>query len=224
MLLCWQYLYCTLLTHWNDQKDTNVISTPPKVTARVICINIGRLSTRVSEKGALSNCELQNQHNNSFIWRLFFPVQDLCIRSEMTIAFPPACCMLLLNFTDGNINLQTRILIRSPLMWTRVFRFVPGFDRSLGIVPAEWLKTNSKPKTDGTLTNSCLITVPAKYLATIGRHSGDGQFHYDVIKWKHFPRYWPFVRGIHRSPVVPLTKASDAMFWCFLWSAPEQTV
>ena len=21
------------------------------------------------------------------------------------------------------------------------------------------------------------------------------------IKWEHFPRYWPFVRGIHRSPV-----------------------
>ena len=28
------------------------------------------------------------------------------------------------------------------------------------------------------------------------------QFTYDdVIKWKHFPRYWPFVWGIHRSPV-----------------------
>ena len=25
--------------------------------------------------------------------------------------------------------------------------------------------------------------------------------HDDVIKWKHFPRYWPFVLGIHRSPV-----------------------
>ena len=25
--------------------------------------------------------------------------------------------------------------------------------------------------------------------------------HDDVIKWKHFLRYWPFVRGIHRSPV-----------------------
>ena len=24
--------------------------------------------------------------------------------------------------------------------------------------------------------------------------------HDDVIKWKHFPRYWPFVRGIHRWP------------------------
>ena len=23
--------------------------------------------------------------------------------------------------------------------------------------------------------------------------------HDDVIKWRHFPRYWPFVRGIHRS-------------------------
>ena len=25
--------------------------------------------------------------------------------------------------------------------------------------------------------------------------------HDDIIKRKHFPRYWPFVRGIHRSPV-----------------------
>ena len=25
--------------------------------------------------------------------------------------------------------------------------------------------------------------------------------HDDVIKWKHFPRYWPFVQGIHRWPV-----------------------
>ena len=25
--------------------------------------------------------------------------------------------------------------------------------------------------------------------------------HDDVIKWKHLPRYWPFVRGIHRSPM-----------------------
>ena len=25
--------------------------------------------------------------------------------------------------------------------------------------------------------------------------------HDDVINWKYFPRYWPFVRGIHQSPV-----------------------
>ena len=27
------------------------------------------------------------------------------------------------------------------------------------------------------------------------------EWHGDVIKWKYLPRYWPFVRGIHRSPV-----------------------
>ena len=41
------------------------------------------------------------------------------------------------------------------------------------------------------------------------------------IKWKHFPRFWPFVRGIYRHRWIPLTKASDAERWCFLWSAPE---
>ena len=30
--------------------------------------------------------------------------------------------------------------------------------------------------------------------------------HDDVIEWKHFPRYWPFVRGIYRSLVNSLHK------------------
>ena len=33
--------------------------------------------------------------------------------------------------------------------------------------------------------------------------------HDDVIKWKHFPRYWPFVRGIHRSQVNSLHKGQS---------------
>ena len=41
----------------------------------------------------------------------------------------------------------------------------------------------------------------------------------DVIKRKYFPRYWPIVREIHRSPVNTLTKASDAGLWYFRWSA-----
>ena len=45
--------------------------------------------------------------------------------------------------------------------------------------------------------------------------------HDDVIKWKHFPRYWPFVRRIHRSRWILHTKASDAELWCFLWYEPE---
>ena len=33
------------------------------------------------------------------------------------------------------------------------------------------------------------------------RNQGFSRNHDDVIKWKHFLHYWPFVRGIHRSPV-----------------------
>ena len=35
----------------------------------------------------------------------------------------------------------------------------------------------------------------------------------EVIKWKYFARYWPFVRRSHRW--IPLTKASDEELWCF---------
>ena len=35
-------------------------------------------------------------------------------------------------------------------------------------------------------------------------------WHDDVIKWKPFPRHWPFVRGIHRSPVNSPHKGQ----WC----------
>ena len=44
---------------------------------------------------------------------------------------------------------------------------------------------------------------------------------YVCMKWKHFPRNRPFVRGIHRSRWTPHTKASDAELWCLLWSASE---
>ena len=47
------------------------------------------------------------------------------------------------------------------------------------------------------LTWLCFVWAIFFYLVT---------FHDDVIKWKHFPRYWPFVRGIHRSPVNSLHK------------------
>ena len=41
--------------------------------------------------------------------------------------------------------------------------------------------------------------------------------HHDVIKWKHFPRYWPFVRSIHRPAVNspaqrPVTRSFDVFF------------
>ena len=44
-------------------------------------------------------------------------------------------------------------------------------------------------------------------------------WHDDVIKWKHFPRYWPFARGIHRSPVNSPHKGQwrGALMFSLIW-------
>ena len=46
----------------------------------------------------------------------------------------------------------------------------------------------------------------------------DKSVHDDVIKWKHLPRYWAFVRGIHRSPRIPqqrqVTRSLDVSLIC----------
>ena len=44
----------------------------------------------------------------------------------------------------------------------------------------------------------CMFTFSVLWYVTQSRQPF---WHDDVIKWKHFPRNWPFVRGIHRSPV-----------------------
>ena len=62
---------------------------------------------------------------------------------------------------------------------------------------------------DGNMSERRVITVVAI----------DG--HDDVIKWKHFSRYWPFVREITGPRWIPRTKGSDAELWCLLSSAPE---
>ena len=58
--------------------------------------------------------------------------------------------------------------------------------------------------------NSAIEICSFVRVSLIGRSSGAGEIldgcallgheHDDVINWQHFPRYWPFVRGIHRSP------------------------
>ena len=53
-------------------------------------------------------------------------------------------------------------------------------------------KTNNEVTTNNICSFQGIICV--LFVATAFVHD-------DVIKWKHFPRYWPLVRGIHRSPV-----------------------
>ena len=52
------------------------------------------------------------------------------------------------------------------------------------------------------LYTACNRKVYVEHRPDLGLHIRHGiTYHDDVIKWKHFPRYWPFVLGIHRSTV-----------------------
>ena len=48
--------------------------------------------------------------------------------------------------------------------------------------------------------------------------------HDNVVKWKHFPRYWPSLMEFNGHRWMPLTKASDTELWFSFLFAPEQTV
>ena len=56
------------------------------------------------------------------------------------------------------------------------------------------------------LNNTCIV----RFQTLLACLAGYIQDHDDVIKWKYFKRYWPFVRGIHRSPV----NSSHKGRWC----------
>ena len=53
--------------------------------------------------------------------------------------------------------------------------------------------TNHQPQTPAPIYNATYVLISNASLLI-------GDEHYYAIRWKHFPRYWPFVRGIHRSP------------------------
>ena len=103
------------------------------------------------------------------------------------------CCMPFANSLGENGNEKTRV----PL-----FRFFAQMWTSLFPLSPKYM---------------CFVVVMYSSTFTISfRHD-------DVIKWKHFPRYWLNVSGIHRLTVVRLTKSSGSELWCFLWSVSVQT-
>ena len=83
-----------------------------------------------------------------------------------------------------------------------------------------WRKTAVTPLL--THWSYCSLVLSHRLMAEVDLLPRAGPFipaHDDVIKWKHFPRYWPFVWGIHRW--IPCKKAGDTELWCFLWLTPE---
>ena len=51
----------------------------------------------------------------------------------------------------------------------------------------------------------------------VWKHAQKFKWHDDVIKWKHFPRNWPFVRGIHRSREPPTQRPVTRSVWWEDW-------
>ena len=67
---------------------------------------------------------------------------------------------------------------------------------------AHFIETEWRIYASVNLPSLVQITVCLLVGAIIGGHYLHQCWNHDgVIKWKHFPRYWPFVRGIHGSPV-----------------------
>ena len=104
------------------------------------------------------------------------------------------CCYCLYVYTYIiYVNMTQRALLEALLSTTQHCR--RSFSTLMNCVQ-NWLSCNCKVNMSG-------------IFAYIHLHTGSvaadcfrsWSFHDDVIKWKHFPRYWPFVQGIHRSPV-----------------------
>ena len=69
----------------------------------------------------------------------------------------------------------------------------------------------------------CAIeTLHALLTLCVGMRRPEVDYHDDTIKWKHFPCYWPFVRGIHWSPVNSPHKGqwhgTLIFFWICVWT------
>ena len=76
-------------------------------------------------------------------------------------------------------------------------------DRSSGLFEVNILSSLSQVGlfTDIMITFDLYIWNIRSLSSPIYCHGLFKSVHDDVIKRKHFPRYWPFARGIHRSPV-----------------------
>ena len=74
-----------------------------------------------------------------------------------------------------------------------------------------------------------LHCIVSEYCLTWSKHMSRNGFgpvcvayiHDDGIKWNHFRVTGPLWAKFTGHRWIPLTKASNAELWCFLWSAPE---
>ena len=102
----------------------------------------------------------------------------------------------------------TRMIIA---MRTRV---APGSTEGTNETPAQQRQREKSIRIQKNILRTLLLVVACFFFCWVWNQVL--WIHDDVIKWKHFPRYWPFVRGNHWSRWIPRTKVSDEKLWCFL--------
>ena len=101
------------------------------------------------------------------------------------------------------------------LLWYRLFTYT----KQKHLSPRQWLfvfipltKSQLRGNRFHSMMSSCaqFFTIFLLIWWRSCQMMDDENHHNDVIKRKHFPRHWPFLRGIHRSPVNSPHKGQ----WC----------
>ena len=115
-------------------------------------------------------------------------------------AAPTPCPQPLYWETSGNEQSTGNSIIIYYIRYLTLSRwYLAWWSTALVLVARTFNKKQSLGKAAGlqiraATMNKRYATINEMYLLSYHDHD-------DVMKWKHFPRYWPFVRGIHRSPV-----------------------
>ena len=106
-----------------------------------------------------------------------------CVASSVVCWCPISIkCQCIYRPTENFVVIGGTVSCRNDNLWCQQWRQSCQIDDLLFSVGA--MKAKSGP-----------LVMPDLHL------KGSVRWHDDVIKWKHFPRYWPFMWGIHRWPV-----------------------
>ena len=149
-----------------------------------------------------------NSPHKGPVTRKRFPFDDVIMHTprELCMQFAPWCVLLL--FGTRQLYVYPSVLLH----WYKGHYSIP---HSWLLGPDEQESPESIRNNDMASTKQTIIK--QQYAFMLWNIS----YNYDVMKWKHFQRYWPFVREFTGPRWIPRTKASDAGVWCFLWSACE---
>ena len=145
------------------------------------------------------------------VMRKVFPCHDVIIkRSPPVLAMWWICEYDKGNWYDVAISFCTRKMRTSENQCSSAWR-----------MQLSWRKYAQGPEQPPLWSNhdGCTINLVTQHRFTF--YILHQQYMMTSSNGNFFPRYWPFVWGIHRWPLNSPLKVSDAELWCFLWFAPE---